>query len=94
MKKVVKKEKNLDFKIDSLVNTVDTLAMSIAKGFDRVEKKIEEVVKDVQRIEKDVNEIKESNKGIRRDILNLGDRFVSYNTFDALAKRVKALEEK
>jgi len=37
---------------------------------------------------------KDDIKDIRKDILNLGDRFVSYHTFDVLTGRVKVLEEK
>ena len=47
-----------------------------------------------ERLEKEVGEVKEGNKDIRKDILNLGDRFVSYHTFDQLASRVNAFEQK
>jgi len=75
MSKIIKKTKKV---------TTDDLAIMVAEGFDRLEKKID----------KEVGEVKKSNKDIRKDILNLGDRFVSYHTFDALASRVKVLEEK
>lgn len=84
MKKNVKKSKSLDYKMDSLVDTVDSLAVSVAKGFDRIDKKFDSLEK----------KIDEKTKDVRRDILNLGDRFVSYYVFDELAKRVKVLEEK
>jgi len=37
---------------------------------------------------------KDDIKDIRHDILNLGDRFVSYHMFDKLASRVHVLEKK
>ncbi len=60
--------------------TIDTLAIMVASGFDRVDR--------------DFTEVKQDIKNIRRDILNLGDRFVSYHMFDSLSSRVKVLEEK
>jgi archaellum component FlaC len=78
--------------------TIDGLAVMFAKGFASLDKKIDtdigEVKKDIKDIQKDLSEVKENVKYIKRDILNLGDRFVSYHTFDALANRVKVLEEK
>ncbi len=67
--------------------TMDKLAMMVAKGFAGVDKKFEVVDKRFDKVEEDI-------KDIRLDILNLGDRFVSYHTFDSLANRVKVLEEK
>ena len=67
--------------------TTDDLAIMVAKGFDKVNK-------DVSELKKDVTELKEGNKKIRKDILNLGDRFPSQFSFDELSKRVYKLEEK
>ena len=67
--------------------TTDDLAIMVAEGFNRVEKKIDNVDKGLSRVKDDI-------KDIRKDILCLGDRFVSYHTFDALASRVKVIEEK
>lgn len=67
--------------------STDDLAVMVAKGFLGVEKRFDKV-------EKDISGVKDSVKDIHKDILNLGDRFVSYHTFDALANRVKVLEEK
>lgn len=67
--------------------TIDGLAIMVAGGFERVDKKFDKLEKKIDKIDEDV-------KDIRKDILNLGDRFVSYHTFDALANRVKILEEK
>ena len=67
--------------------TIDKLAIMINDSF-------EVLRKDIGEVQGDIKELKESNKDIRKDILNLGDRFVSYHTFDSLANRVKVLEEK
>ena len=64
--------------------TIDGLAIMVAEGFERIDK----------RLDKDFAEVKEDVKDVRRDILNLGDKFVSYHTFDLLAHRVKVLEQK
>ena len=47
--------------------TVDKLAIMMNNNFRRLEEKMA---------------TKEDIKDIRKDILNLGDRFVSYHTFD------------
>ena len=78
MKKSFKKTKKV---------TIDNLAIMVAKGFDGAEK-------DMIEVNKDIGELKEGNKDIRRDILNLGDRFVSYHAFDQLASRVNLLEKR
>ena len=62
--------------------TIEILAGMVAKGFETMATKI------------DITEVKEDIKDVRRDILNLGDKFVSYHTFDSLAHRVKILEDK
>ena len=99
MKKSFKKTKKV---------TIDGLAVMVARGFsgvdkrfDVVEKDISELKKDVSELKKDVSELKkdtgelkEGNKDIRRDIFNLGDRFVPYHMFDKLASRVNMLEKK
>jgi archaellum component FlaC len=73
--------------------TIDDLAVMVAEGFERVDKRFNGVDKRFDKIEEDVFGLKEDVKDIRRDILNLGDRFVRYHTFDVLAGRVKVLEE-
>lgn len=64
--------------------TIDSLAVMVAEGFERVDKKFDKLE---IKIDEDI-------KDVRKDILNLGGRFVSYHSFDLLAKRVKVLEEK
>lgn len=73
--------------------TTDDLAIMVAKGFDNMEKDMGGLQKDVRELKKDMGEVKENVKDTHKDILNLGDRFVSYHTFDSLANRVKVLEE-
>lgn len=74
--------------------TTDDLAIMVAKGFDGIDKNIKGLKKDMEEVKKEIGELKESNKDIRKDILNLGDRFVSYHMFDQLASRVGVLEKK
>lgn len=88
MKKIIKKVKV----------TIDDLAVMVAKGFDSVHKEIREVKSELK-IE--INEVKEKVEKLdnniqstRRDMLNMGDKFVSYHTFDELANRVNILEKK
>jgi len=59
--------------------TVDKLAIMMNNSFERLEEKMA---------------TKDDIKDIRHDILNLGDRFVSYHMFDKLASRVHVLEKK
>ena len=66
----------------------------VDKRFDGVDKRLDGVDKRLDGVDKSLNKLAEDAKDVRRDILNLGDRFVSYHTFDALARRVKTLEEK
>jgi len=67
--------------------TIDKLAIMVASGFNGVDSRL-------SKVEKDIGEIKESNKEIRKDILNLGDRFPSQFAFDQLSSRVYSLEKK
>ncbi|OGI94315.1 hypothetical protein A3A03_00320 [Candidatus Nomurabacteria bacterium RIFCSPLOWO2_01_FULL_40_18] len=59
--------------------TIDKLAIMVANGFESIESRMA---------------TKDDIKDLKKDILNLGDRFVSYHSFDALAGRVKVLEDK
>ncbi|MEK7219394.1 MAG: hypothetical protein AAB687_01825 [Patescibacteria group bacterium] len=77
-------------KIDKIEKLVEIIATNVLK----LTEDMVEVKKDVKEVKKDVGELKESNKNIRKDILNLGDRFVSYHMFDQLASRVNVLEKK
>ena len=77
-------------KIDKIEKLVEIIAVNVLK----LTEDMGEVKKDVGGLKKDMVELKEGNKDIRKDILNLGDRFVSYHTFDQLASRVTTLEKK
>lgn len=83
MKKVIKNKKV----------TTDDLAIMVARGFEGVGKDIKELKKDVGELKKNVGELKEGNKNIRKDILNLGDRFPSQFAFNELSSRVYTLEK-
>ena len=70
-------------KINKIEKLVEVIAVNVFK-----------LTEDMGQVKKDVGELKESNKNIRNDILNLGDRFVSYHMFDQLSSRVSTLEKK
>ena len=70
-------------KINKIEKLVEVIAVNVFK-----------LTEDMGQVKKDIVELKESNKNIRNDILNLGDRFVSYHMFDQLSSRVSTLEKK
>lgn len=81
--------------------TIDGLAVMVAKGFDRVEDRIGNVEKRLGGVEERLGgveerlgNVEESLKVTRRDILNIGDRFVPRFEFDNLLIRVGKLEQK
>ncbi|HUC88828.1 MAG TPA: hypothetical protein VMR49_02225 [Candidatus Paceibacterota bacterium] len=81
--------------------TIDNLAIMVAKGFesvdkrfDGVDKRFESVDKDIADIKIDLNEVKENLKATRRDVLDLGDRFVPRHEFDNLLIRFGRIERK
>lgn len=87
MKKVVKKK-----------ITIDDLAIMVAKGFDEVSEKLN---KEIGGVKSELNEVKNrldkievDVRATRRDMLNMGDKFVSYSKFDDLSLRVSTLEKK
>jgi hypothetical protein len=69
------------------INKTDRLVEIIATNVFKIKNKVDN-------IEKDVVELKESNQFIRKDILNLGERFPSRFAFDELSSRVYNLEKK
>lgn len=77
-------------KIDNIEKLVETIAVNVLNLTD----KVNNLEKDVGELKKDMVEVKESNKDIRRNIFNLGDRFASYHMFDQLSSRVSTLEKK
>lgn len=90
MKKVVTKKVT----INDLSNTIDNLAIMVAKGFDSVYKEIGEVKKDVAEVKKDITEVKENLASTRRDVLAMGDKFTLKYEFHDLTNRVSLLEQK
>lgn len=87
MKKVVKNKEI----------TIDHLVIMVAKGFDDIKNELKGEINglkiDLSEVKKEVNEVKENLRITRNDILNIGDKFVSYHTFDQLASRVTNLEK-
>ena len=77
-------------KINNIEKLVETITVTVLK----LTGKVDNVEKDISELKKDTKELKENNKDIRRDIFNLGDRFVPYHMFDKLASRVNILEKK
>jgi len=99
MKKVAKNKKI----------TIDDLAIMVAKGFEDVKSElrseingvkielkseINELKSEVGELRGEIKEVKENLRITRNDVLNIGDKFVSYHTFDQLASRVSTLEKK
>lgn len=89
MKKITKKAKI----------TTDDLAIMVAKGFDGIDKRfdgvdsrLDKVENRLDKVEEKVEKLDNNIQATRRDVLNMGDKFVSYYTFDQLANRVNILE--
>lgn len=93
MKKVVPKKVT----IDDLAGTIDNLAIMVAGGFERVYKEMDnrfdKVEKDIAEVKKDVAEVKENLATTRRDVLEIGDRFVPRYKFHDLLIRFDKLEQ-
>lgn len=90
MKKVVTKKVT----IDDLSNTIDNLAIMVAKGFDSVHNEITEVKKDITEVKRDIAEVKENLATTRMDVLGIGDKFVSRHDFNQHLIRFDLLEQK
>lgn len=87
--------------IGDLAGTIDNLAIMVAKGFDSVEKKFDEVNNRIGKVEKeigevknDIAEVKENLVATRRDVLEIGDRFVPRYEFHDLLICFDKLEQK
>lgn len=87
--------------VGNLSATVDNLAIMVAKGFDRmderfarVDERTEDIEKKVGQIDGKVDELDGNIKATRRDVLDIGDRFVSRYEFDNTLVRISRLEEK
>lgn len=91
--------------IGDLAGTIDNLAIMVAKGFDSVENKFAEVNKkfdevnkkidkEIGEVKKDIAEVKDNLVATRRDVLEIGDRFVPRYEFHDLLIRFDKLEQK
>ena len=85
MKKVLRRSKKV---------TIDGLAIMVAKGFDGVNKRLDGHDKRFEGIDKRFDKVEEEIKLARRDILDVGDRFVARYEFDGLLIRFNRLEQK
>ena len=80
-------EKEKEPTIQDVLDAVHTFAGNTQERFEKIDERFD-------KIEKDVGEVKENIKGARRDILDVGDRFVPRFEFDSLLFRVSKLEQK
>lgn len=84
--------------VSNLNTTVDDLAAMTAKGFENVDKRFEQVDKRIDGVRDEVKDemadLRENLKATRRDVLDIGDRFVPRYEFDSLLMRVGKLEQK
>jgi len=85
--RVDSKISSLDDKVSSLDDKIDDLAISTAKGFAGVDKRFDEMDKRVDKLEENI-------KATRRDVLDIGDRFVPRHEFDSLLFRFSNFEKK
>ena len=78
-------------------NNLESLAIMTAKGFTNLESRISDVESHmVTKIEfnKFKDDTTDSFQKIHRDIMSIGDRFVSRHEFDKFVSRFNALEAK
>jgi tetrahydromethanopterin S-methyltransferase subunit G len=96
---------NLDSKINNLTHTLESLAISVTKGFLGVNKRLDSLeqnfedfsiltAKNFGRLENKIDDIDDRLQATRNDISNLGDRTVKKTEFDNLVFRVTKLEKK
>ena len=78
MKKKVEKNKDI-----TNLELLESINRSISKMEDRM-----------STMENKLGSLDQSVQVVRRDILNIGDKFVSHHVFDQLALRVTKLEKK
>jgi hypothetical protein len=86
MKKPIKKE-----------TTMDQLAAMVARGFETIERKM--VTKDgldtfKEETSENFRKVDENFTKVRRDILEIGDKYVSRDEFSKLVSRFNILEAK
>ena len=94
----MKKETNKKVTINDLANNIDTLAIMVAKGFDRVDAKIDKEIGEVKeklgKVEKRLENVEESIATTNNNVLSLGDRTVPRFEFDKHLLRFSDLERR
>ncbi len=83
MKELLKKTKKV---------TIDTLAIIMNNGFERLEKKVDNIEKDVSFIKKDITGIKNQLEGTNKRIDDMAVNRVKYEDHNKLKARVDFLE--
>jgi tetrahydromethanopterin S-methyltransferase subunit G len=85
MKKTTTKKKEM---------TLDDLAVMVAKGFEKVDERFNKIDQKFKDTDSRFETIDENFKKVRRDILELNDKFVSRHQFDNVLSRLSVLEAK
>jgi|GEM_PF-1609812 len=80
--------------MDERFGVMDKRFDAVDKRFGILEERVGGVEEGVERLETRTENIEELVKITRRDVLNLGDKFVSRFEFDRLAVRVSDVEKK
>lgn len=73
---------------------LENLAVMVAKGFERQDEKFAHIDERFTQINEQFKNVDENFKKVRRDILEIGDRFVSRHEFEKFVSRFNALEAK
>ena len=87
--------------IKKSVSTAD-LAVMVANGFNSIGEQIDGVERELKKeigevrteLKKEIGEVRENVKLTRRDVLDIGDRFVPRYEFDNLLVRFNKLEQR
>lgn len=74
--------------------TIEDLAIMVANGFGTTHKEIAEVKHRLCNVEDRLGNVEENLKATRRDVLDIGDRFVPRYEFDNLLIRFGRIEQK
>lgn len=85
--------------------TIDDLAVMVAKGFestgleikyvrDELRNTRDELRNTKEELKMEINELRDVVKATRRDVLDIGDRFVQRYEFNGLLTRVGKLEQR
>lgn len=97
MKKVVKKKMTIDdlaIMVASGFQGVDSRLDKVDSRLDKVDSRLDKVESRLGVLEEEVKDLSQNVKSTRRDMLNMGDKFVTHRMFDELASRVYLLEKK